>query len=399
MPVLMAQPDSQTIPSKANRFQVATQQLLQYCHARDWAGYDPYDALNSHLLQALPFRNRRLPCLLLTQLVKRSPINLRPLLSIPPSHNAKGIALFLSAALRLDRLGLLPDKTILERLLQLLPRLRSTDKRYWSWGYNFPWQSRTGLFPLGSPNIICTTFVGNALLDTYEATGNREYLEMSSSAAQFIQDELYYQKDGVSCYSYRPGAHTQVHNANLLGAAFLCRIDSLCGTSKYRESSLKAVRYSVSRQAPDGSWAYGEHSTQNWIDNFHTGYNLCALRAISRFASSTEFDVAIKRGYQFYRQNFLLDDGTPKYYHNRTYPIDIHAAAQSMLTLLEFADTDSDVLAKANQVGHWALDHMWSPNGCFFFQKHPYFTNRTSFMRWSQAWMLFALASILKPNQ
>ena len=29
--------------------------LLAYCRANDWAGYDPYDALNSELFKALPF--------------------------------------------------------------------------------------------------------------------------------------------------------------------------------------------------------------------------------------------------------------------------------------------------------------------------------------------------------
>ena len=29
--------------------------LLDWCRRRDWAGWDPYDALNSRLLKALPF--------------------------------------------------------------------------------------------------------------------------------------------------------------------------------------------------------------------------------------------------------------------------------------------------------------------------------------------------------
>ena len=74
-----------------------TLKLLAYCRANDWAGYDPYDALNSRLFTALPFLNARLPRLCLTQALKRSPINIRPLALIPKTQNPKAMALFLSA--------------------------------------------------------------------------------------------------------------------------------------------------------------------------------------------------------------------------------------------------------------------------------------------------------------
>src|ERR1039457_3441008 len=41
--------------------------LLAYCDANGWAGFDPYDALNSRVFEALPFLNSRLPRLVLTQ--------------------------------------------------------------------------------------------------------------------------------------------------------------------------------------------------------------------------------------------------------------------------------------------------------------------------------------------
>src|SRR5438128_12381012 len=60
----------------------AIDKLLAYCQAHDWAGYDPYDALNSRILAALPFLNAALPRLLLTQSLKRSPVNVRPLMLV-----------------------------------------------------------------------------------------------------------------------------------------------------------------------------------------------------------------------------------------------------------------------------------------------------------------------------
>ena len=85
--------------------ETAAQKLFAYCRANDWAGYDPYDALNSRLFKALPVLNSRLPRLVLTQALKRSPINVRRLLQIPKTQNPKAIALFLSALLKAPELG------------------------------------------------------------------------------------------------------------------------------------------------------------------------------------------------------------------------------------------------------------------------------------------------------
>ena len=65
----------------------ATLKLLAYCRANAWAGYDPYDALNSMIFTALPFLNARLPRLVFTQALKRSPVNIRPLVLIPKTRS------------------------------------------------------------------------------------------------------------------------------------------------------------------------------------------------------------------------------------------------------------------------------------------------------------------------
>jgi hypothetical protein len=80
----------------------ASLRLLAYCRANDWSGYDPYDALNSPMFTRLPFLNARLPRLVVTQTLKRCPVNVRPLLGIPETQNAKAVALFLMASLKLS---------------------------------------------------------------------------------------------------------------------------------------------------------------------------------------------------------------------------------------------------------------------------------------------------------
>ena len=186
-----------------------------------------------------------------------------------------------------------------------------------------------------------------------------------------------------------------VHNANFLAAALLCRVQKFTGRRELLEPALRVARYSVAKQHIDGSWYYGEEPSQHWIDNFHTGYNLCALQAIGRDVRTDEFDGCIQRGLEFYRNHFFRQDSAPGYFHDRVYPIDIHCVAQSILTLLQsksFNEANRDL---AWSIFQWAMEHMWDSKGFFYYRVLRLGTIRTSYMRWSQAWMLLALTSLL----
>src|SRR5262249_43795193 len=147
------------------------------------------------------------------------------------------------------------------------------------------------------------------------------------------------------------------------------------------------MEWSVRRQRADGSWPYGEAANQQWVDNFHTGYCLVALRETGWFPE------AAQRGFEFWGQMFWLPDFEPKYYHDRRWPVDIHCCAQGILTYLAFGE-----LAKANRVAEWALKNMWDARGFFWYQRTPWWTNRIAYMRWSQAWMYYALSELIKAN-
>ncbi|MFC2168334.1 hypothetical protein ACFLRW_05055 [Acidobacteriota bacterium] len=374
-----------------------TLKLLSYCENNHWAGYDPYDALNSRIFRALPFLNFKIFRLFLTQGVKRFPINLRPLLLVPKTSNPKGIALFLSSICNLSKIGLIEEKNMMNVMAEKLLALRSPENPYFCWGYNFDWQSRKRLIPQNSPNIICTTFAANALLDAYEQSEESLWLDAAISAADFITDVLLCRESPTyACFSYTPLGQTEIHNANLLGASLLCRISQVSGRRDFLVPALDGARFSVSKQHKDGSWPYGEKSTQQWVDNFHTGYNLVALRRICEYAETEEFEPSINLGFQFFKDHFFCEDGAPRYYHDETYPIDIHSIAQSIITLLEFRDMGDGNTELAYSVLNWAVENMWDTRGFFYFQKRPHHTIHTSFMRWSQAWMLFALSTYLE---
>jgi hypothetical protein len=384
---------------ESERVKDAILRLLRHCRTSGWMGYDPYDALNSRIVKALPFLKFRAARLALTQGIKRCPVNLRPFLLVPRSINPKGVALFLSSITKLDRIGAVHADGEIRSLTGQLLDLRSPEHQYSCWGYNFDWQTRHKLVPAGSPNIICSTFSGNALLDAEERISGSVCRAAALSAAEFITDVLAWRPGkSIACISYTPLWRSEIHNANLLGAAFLCRVGRITGQKRFTELGLDAARYSTEKQRADGSWPYGEALRQGWIDNFHTGFNLLALKSVKENARTDAFDPAIRSGLSFYKRHFFCDDGAPKYYHDAVYPIDIHSIAQSIITLIAFADDETN-LALARKVLSWGLANMRSAGGFFYYQKHRLYTNRIPYMRWAQAWMMLALATYLEASQ
>ena len=79
-----------------------------------------------------------------------------------------------------------------------------------------------------------------------------------------------------------------------------------------------------------------------------------------------QFEENLKKGFDYYMQNFFEKDGTPKYYHNKTYPIDIHCPGQLFVTLSKlnkFKNTNF-----ANKVLDWSIKNMQSKKGYFYYQ-------------------------------
>lgn len=371
--------------------------LLAYCQQNDWAGYDPYDALNSELFQRLPILDYKLPRIAFIQVLKRLPLNLRGFLKIPKTQNPKALALFIKALIKLHQMGFLQEDSLIAAIAARIEDLRSPEHFDWCWGYSFPWQTRDLLVPRGAPNLICTLFVADALLDLHAWRADNRYRDMAISTAKYIIEKLYWSRgDSQVGFSYpTPHFYSHVHNANLLAAGLLCRVYDLTGDRYFLRPALHVANYSASKQNRDGSWKYGEGSNQGWIDNFHTGYNLLGLDAIIRYAGQEQFKTTLHNGLQFYINNFFHDYNKPKYFDTQLYPIDIHCIAQSIITLVHFADCK---LVKNDQliaIFDWSLENFYDKDGYFYYQVTPLYKNKIPYMRWSQAWMLYSLTLLL----
>jgi hypothetical protein len=367
--------------------------MVPFIESADYAGYDPYDALNSPLLRCVT-ASSRWARMLTTQMLRRSMVNLRPLLGVRKGHNPKAIGLFLRGYSKLYALRKEPHYlSRIKHLLELLMELRSAGYSGNCWGYNFDWQSRTFFAPRFTPTIVNSSFIGHALLDTYDYTGLPMALNMAIPIKDFILNDLNRIKDdSMFCFSYTPVDDYPVHNANLLGASLLIRLSGMTGDDSLRHPALSAMAYSMKYQKSDGSWQYSERKGFNWIDSFHTGFNLEAVRHFLRLGFAREYYGAYTRGRRYYADTFFLEDGTPKYYHDRVYPIDIHSPAQAICF---FAREGSRYHDLTDRITHWMLQHMYSGKGFFYFRKGRVLTNRIAYMRWSQAWAFQALTEYL----
>ncbi len=393
-------------PSMSIDFKQSYDRLLAYCEREDFAGYDPFDGLNSVLFQLTPLKHVRIARLALLQAVKRSPKDLRSILGVKKGINPKGLALFALAELSRyratkDEVHAVKTKDLLERLMKTAIRGKSENGRpTLAFGYNFDWQSRNFYAPLGTPAIVPTAFAQQAFIEAYEAFGDEKYLTASGEICGFILTGLNRSVETTDeiCFSYTPLDRTEIYNASLLAGECLARVGALTQNSEYLDIAAKTARFVIRRQRSDGAWAYGGNDIQAWVDNFHTAYILLSLYRISgeiEELRSETFD-AINLGGGYWLAKFFLDDGTPKYYDNETFPVDIHSAAAAIAAMSELKAIDERMVPMAEKTAAWTMKNMFDPSGYFYYQKRKSSVVKMPFMRWGQAWMAYAVARLIE---
>ena len=374
------------------------EKLERFCREENFKGYDPFDGLNSTVfkfsgLNKLPFFR-----LAWIQLFKRLPINLRRIVGIKKQYNAKGLALFISSYCNLYQIN--PKREYLKKIHFLLDQLYLIEVKGYSgncWGYNFDWQSRAFFQPRNTPTIVASTFIGYSLLDAYDIIKDETLLDKARSICDFILKDLNrtFDKKGNFCFSYSPLDKTQVFNASLLGARLLARVYSYTKEPNLISEAKKSVEYCVSYQQESGAWAYGTLDFHKWIDSFHTGYNLECISEYAKYSGDNSYNNVVKKGLEYYLKTFFTKDGKSKYYSNMLYPIDLHSSAQLIITLSRLGQFNI-YKNMIDKVLEWTITNMQDKQGFFYYQKRKYFVNKIPYIRWTQAWMFFALTTYLR---
>ena len=361
-----------------------------------WKAYDTFDGLSSPYARLFTWEHPFLKQVW-QQAVRRIPVNLRPVLGIKPEISTKAMGFFARGYLTLYQTY--GDSADLEKAIFCLDWLmanRSAGFKGYCWGNHFDYQSRDGNISRGTPTIVWTGLIGHAFLDAFDALGDEQYLAVATSACDFILDELGWLEQGEGvCFQYYPDANILIHNANMIGASLLVRVNSISSRPRYLEMGEQAIRFTVYHQTEEGSWYYGAGKKWGWIDSFHTGYVLEALHTFCRFTGLVEYEEYLHKGYDYFIETFFEADGTPRYYDRKSRPIDIQCASQGIQTLVNLRELHSQSVAVASKVTTWTIANMQDKTGYFYYRKYPLVTNKTPTLHWGQATMFAALSVLV----
>ena len=373
--------------------------LRAYVEREQFKGYDPYDALNGRIDFS---RLGKWAPILATQFQKRSPVNVRKWLGITKDYNSKAIGLLLQAYATIYELQ--RDEEALTTADFLFDWLVSNSSNGYSgfcWGYNFDWASPAKYLAAFTPSIVVTGFVTRGISKYYEVTNRQQALDVLRSACDFVLKDVPVIREGDGiCFSYTPVMRDCCYNASMLGAELLAGVSALTGDTRLRELATQAVDFVVERQQEDGHWNYSvdlESGEERRQIDFHQGFVLDSLHACitSLDLRDTRYTDALTRGAAFYRRRQFNVNGRSKWRLPRDWPADIHHQAQGILTFGTLNHLDPQYLSFAKQIAKWTIEHMQDKQGFFYYRKGRVLTNRISYMRWGQSWMLLSLASLI----
>lgn len=373
---------------------LALSRVERWVEDHGYRGYEPFDGLSSWLRPLAG--GDQLAERILQQAIRQSPVNLRPLFGIRPQDSTKGRGYMAHGYLLQYRAT--RDANNLEKAtqcLQWLDRHKVARFKNHSWSNHFDFVSRGGGYTKDDPIIVWTALIGHAYLEAFEITKNSWFLEIAESACRWILDLPRERTSAGDCISYLAHVQSSIHNANMLGAGLLARTAKYNHNSEYLRVARSAMEYSCNRQLPSGAWWYAEQPKFHWIDNFHTGYNLDSLDCYVQSTGDDEFRVHVERGLRYFKSTFFEESGCPKYYHDRTYPVDIQCAAQAIDTLSLFSSRDMESRILAEKVALWTIRNMEDSRGFFYYRQYPFIKAKTPMLHWGQATMFKALAHLL----
>jgi polysaccharide biosynthesis protein VpsJ len=367
--------------------------VQSWVERRNYQGYDPGDGLTS-FLRPLTFGNVFAERIL-QQAVWKAPLNVRPWIGVVPLDSTKGRGFMASGYLHRYATTADPSYRLKAELcLAWLERARETGHHGHCWGNHFDFSTRSGRMRAHTPTIVWTSLIGHAFLDGFERLGEKHYLEVAESICRWILALPRELTQAGACLSYTAEFQNSVHNSNLLGAGLLARTWKYCPCPEYAATARESVLYSCSRQRTDGSWWYGENAKYHWIDNFHTGYNLDSLKCYTDSTGDNSFKAHLDLGYAYFKATFFEANGRPRYYSDRTHPVDIQCAAQAIDTFCTFSDHDPSALGLAEKVAAWTIANMQAADGYFYYRRYSWLTAKTPYFHWGQSTMFRALAHL-----
>ncbi len=383
--------------------QQSIERLDKWLTKNGWKGYDPYDLRGTPaFLKINQIKLLKIPQKSLFLLESAVPGLLRKLFAVEKKINAKAMGLFADSYLDLYKIT--GKQSFWNKAQETIHWLSENYNKTYSgksWGYPFNWQSRV-FIPTGTPSSVVTAIIGNAFWNFYNYTGEENYLTICTEICDFFVENLNihrFEKDKI-CFSYTPLDNFQVHNANLFVAEFLIRIGQEIGNDKWIELGFKAINFTLSEQNIDGSICYWgkQQSTTCHRDHYHSGFEIRNLYSLWKLTGEEKIYRAVRRYYEFYLRHFFEDKTIPKLTPAQTYPINIHACAESLLCNAALIRDFPEGQDYSTNAVLWIIKNMQDKTGYFYYKIQKYGGIKRKikipYIRWGQAWMLNGLTQL-----
>ncbi len=379
--------------------------LEQYCRENNYKGYSLYD---SHLSN-IPFEKfGSNVSFIINQINKRSPINFRKIINVNKEYNPKGMGLFLNSYLTQKELGNPLKINHLDKSIDFFFNwLESNFSKGYSgycWGYNYPWPKKDGsIVKPFYPTSVVTGFNIRSIFKYYLITNDKRAIKIIKKAKDFIINDIPFieNKRGI-CFSYTTSKQDITINANLLAGEILAYSDYVENKNSNINTIKKILDFTTSYQNENGSWYYSydikTKKPKIQID-FHQGYVLESIKRICKFSEIpiSDYKNIINNGLLFYYNNQFSKEGYSFWRIPSKWPVDIHNQSQGIITFSNFKNFNPKYLDFSKKIANWTITNMQNKiKGNFYYQKWPIITNKVSYMRWNQGWMMVAISTLMK---
>lgn len=380
-------------------------QLHKLMLRHDYKGHDPFDLPNSPLLAWMPGK-WRVPQLLLSKFGSRiAPNWVRQTLRVPPIEDPKIYSCCYFAYRLLGREWNSSAEAMLERLVSMAGKSEETEateteKATLHWGYDYTWGTLyDGVNPRRASTLVPGAFAMLALLHEVIACSGEKYRQPLRQALRWYAN--HHRRTGASgtFLGYFTTSTINTHNANLLGCLALSLGGKLLQDQAYLQLAAEATQTTLLAVRADGFIPYNDHSRGGWTDCFHHLYVVAALQgiaAVNPFVDQHHIQQNVARMMEYYRQQFLRDDGLLNYFPNRLHPIDPHNYAAA--AMFEILTGGQEGIQHARALLQRLDELAWNPNnGSYTYRQHSNKKDERLFLRWTQVWMLLALAASCHP--
>ncbi|NJE11146.1 hypothetical protein [Thermococcus sp. MAR1] len=380
--------------------------LYSWVKKEKYRGWDPYDGLSGNISQR--FAHKKLLNIALIQVNLYSPLNLRPLFGIRSGRSNKALALFSRAYLYLYSMtGLEEFKIEAKGLLKQLENqnLSKNKDKFSCASYYFPYIAPKHYLSASLPDIICVTETIKSAITAYEVLGKKHYLNFAIKGLNFLIGDLLEESNGIAYFKYTPEEQGKVvFNVSALALESTARLLKYTLNDELIEIGENIMKLLLEHQREDGAWPYSRYFGSNlyyWQIDYHQGFILDGLIEFLPYLEDDSLKrdcvKAILKGAEFYMRKQFTPEGVSYYRYPVKYPIDIHNQAQGIITFLKLYRVfyESKYLNFAERIAEWTIRNMQDPSGYFYAHRWPGFVNKIPYMRWAQAWMMLALATLV----